>query len=583
MDESYIEFNENANTSILGVCSTLIVEGCTDALAYNYNPLATLENGSCIALILGCIDSAAFNYDQSANTDDGSCVSIVEGCTDPLAFNYNPFANLESNPSNCEPVILGCTDVLSFNYNSLVNTDDGSCTSIIEGCTNPLAFNYNPDANTEFHPSNCIPVILGCREAGYLEFNELANVDDGSCMTLWSELYANAINELEIININNESLNSSIESLENDLNIINQIFQDSVQFYETQIFDLQTSYNYNLNSLESEILSLETDLSTTIVNYENHIDSLNNNHIESIDNLISSHANELSLLALDTEIELSQLTAQYKLDSINLVLDYELELDSLTSFYNNQIMLLNEEDVIEDQSYEYLITNLQADSINLAAQVSALQVESLDLELQINSLDTELTSSIDSINTLKYENSELEVTVEYLASSIEDLNNDNIFLSNELNYYSAPILIDLLQGWNIIGFSLQEPMDVVASLEILGDKIHLIKNNNAQLYWPEYGYNNIESLLPGQGYQIRMYEEHLGFSFPYIPGQRINISPTIPEWVLEMDVEIHPNDIRTLVRVIDMLGHEVSPDEQFVGQVLLHMFNDGSVEKIVVK
>ena len=32
-----------------------------------------------------------------------------------------------------------------------------------------------------------------------------------------------------------------------------------------------------------------------------------------------------------------------------------------------------------------------------------------------------------------------------------------------------------------------------------------------------------------------------------------------------------------------MLGHEVSPDEQFSGQVLLHMFNDGSVEKIVVK
>ena len=88
-----------------------------------------------------------------------------------------------------------------------------------------VGLQLHPDANTEFHPSNCIPVILGCREAGYLEFNELANVDDGSCMTLWSELYANAINELEIININNESLNSSIESLENDLNIINQIFQ----------------------------------------------------------------------------------------------------------------------------------------------------------------------------------------------------------------------------------------------------------------------------------------------------------------------------------------------------------------------
>ena len=87
---------------------------------------------------------------------------------------------------------------------------------------------------------------------------------------------------------------------------------------------------------------------------------------------------------------MNQLAVKYKLDSITCV-EHELELDNLTSFYNNQIMLLNEEDLIEDQSYEYLITNLQADSINLAAQVSALQVESVDLELQINSLNTELT------------------------------------------------------------------------------------------------------------------------------------------------------------------------------------------------
>ena len=55
------------------------------------------------------------------------------------------------------------------------------------------------------------------------------------------------------------------------------------------------------------------------------------------------------------------------------MLEYELELENLNLFYNNQIILLNEEDVIEDQSYEDMITNLQADSINLAAQVAALK------------------------------------------------------------------------------------------------------------------------------------------------------------------------------------------------------------------
>ena len=52
--------------------------------------------------IPGCIDSTAFNFDPTANVDDGSCI----------------------------PFIFGCTDNTASNYNSLANTDDGSCTYI---------------------------------------------------------------------------------------------------------------------------------------------------------------------------------------------------------------------------------------------------------------------------------------------------------------------------------------------------------------------------------------------------------------------------------------------------------------------
>ena len=50
-----------------------------------------------------------------------------------------------------------------------------------------------------------------------------------------------------------------------------------------------------------------------------------------------------------------------------------------------------------------------------------------------------------------------------------------------------------------------------------------------------------------------------------------------------MEVENHPNDIRTLVRVVNMLGQEVVPTEQFVGEVLLYLYNDGTVEKKMVE
>jgi hypothetical protein len=43
----------------------------------------TNKDGSCIAVVNGCTDATAFNYDSSANTDDGSCIAVVNGCTDP--------------------------------------------------------------------------------------------------------------------------------------------------------------------------------------------------------------------------------------------------------------------------------------------------------------------------------------------------------------------------------------------------------------------------------------------------------------------------------------------------------------------
>ena len=59
--------------------------------------------------------------------------------------------------------------------------------------------------------------------------------------------------------------------------------------------------------------------------------------------------------------------------------------------------------------------------------------------------------------------------------------------------------------------------------------------------------------------------------------------PTVPQWVIDMEVEMHPNDIRTLVRVVNMLGQEVNPEMVPTGSVLLTSYNDATVEKKLVK
>ena len=100
--------------SLCSVIDTIVIGdiyGCNDPSAYNYDPLANTNDGSC-CYISGCTDSAAFNYDVTACYDDGSCV----------------------------PYIYGCTDINACNYDPSVNTDDGSCLTDY-GCTDSSAFN----------------------------------------------------------------------------------------------------------------------------------------------------------------------------------------------------------------------------------------------------------------------------------------------------------------------------------------------------------------------------------------------------------------------------------------------------------
>jgi hypothetical protein len=52
------------------------IRGCTDSNASNYNPNATVSDGSCVypEPIRGCTNRSATNYNPNAEIDDGSCV-----------------------------------------------------------------------------------------------------------------------------------------------------------------------------------------------------------------------------------------------------------------------------------------------------------------------------------------------------------------------------------------------------------------------------------------------------------------------------------------------------------------------------
>ena len=71
------------------------VTGCTDPNSLNYNPLASIDDGSCVYDVLGCTDPNANNYNPAATIDDGSCDYERYGCTDPFADNYDDTATID--------------------------------------------------------------------------------------------------------------------------------------------------------------------------------------------------------------------------------------------------------------------------------------------------------------------------------------------------------------------------------------------------------------------------------------------------------------------------------------------------------
>ena len=44
-----------------------------DSSAFNYDSLATIDNGLC-CFVTGCTNNLAYNFDLTACYDDGSCV-----------------------------------------------------------------------------------------------------------------------------------------------------------------------------------------------------------------------------------------------------------------------------------------------------------------------------------------------------------------------------------------------------------------------------------------------------------------------------------------------------------------------------
>ena len=147
--------------------STIPVSGCTCS-----GPGTTNFNGvspDCTSDLGYAFTSnvQALNFDPTATIDDGSCIEPIPGCTcgggDPANYPSIQPAVGQLN-GLLTPAYNDCygNGYPASNFNPNANVDDGSCSSAPLGCTDPTALNYcsgciDPN-NTETCHTSCDPI-----------------------------------------------------------------------------------------------------------------------------------------------------------------------------------------------------------------------------------------------------------------------------------------------------------------------------------------------------------------------------------------------------------------------------------------
>ncbi|MEM7163092.1 MAG: T9SS type A sorting domain-containing protein [Bacteroidota bacterium] len=164
-------------------CDSTNILGCTDPSAINWNPAATIDDGSCIYQndsIFGCTDSLALNWNPLAIFDDGSCVydtlscitGWIDGAPDGLVITIYAINNVytvlaDANGSFYLEIPAGET----IQFGTFIDCN-GNLTDIL--------FEQNWFCWTSFSPPYC-NAVFGCTDTLALNWNPAATIDDGSC------------------------------------------------------------------------------------------------------------------------------------------------------------------------------------------------------------------------------------------------------------------------------------------------------------------------------------------------------------------------------------------------------------------
>lgn len=514
---TYISNGLNPQT-LPATVTTYCMFGCTSEWAENYNAEATDDDGSCF--LNGCMDQNACNYTMYATADDGSCT--IPGCTDNTFTEYYH-----------QGYVAGC--------------DDGSCSKAtanlgIEAADFSVPENTGSNMTIGFNLANKTG-LEGSQIGVFSDLNNDGTIDQ--CVGLSN--FTDAFFSLAVWG--DDATSPEAEGLTaNQTDVIFAVLNASGS---VMAFNPSPEFSgFVANGLS---VVTELDFNVTIYGCMDPSYCNYNDQAEEDDGSCAGIPG-----CIDNDYLEYDATA-----SCNLVGA------CITTWQNAYVN--------EVQTSTQLQLNLE--QTETAAAQAALEAQNL-LNATVESAELEAENAAQALSDAQAAAAQAALD----AQNVLDITTANFNLAEagyiaQINELSAPIIIDIVEGWNTIGYTRATSQDVVATFDEIVEYISIVKNNDALVYWPEFGFNGIGDLIPGQGYQLKVTQAIDGYFYPDTQGERIYVSPTVPEWAIALPAELHPNDVRSLVKVVNLFGQEVTPETCNKGTTLIYLYSDASVEK----
>ena len=526
------ELNDNQNYGTINgqayystdVPETNCIQGCTDSLYleyYSQGYLANADDGSCLTdAVFGCTDSFAFNYNTDANIDDGFCYPIIQGCMNPIAFNYNiPIGNLFID----------------------VNTDDGSCLFSAQVYDDITTTNSNLEQ--ELSVFETVEVnqnySMSFDGSNYLDLGAWSNYDlnyASQSFTLLLDVnpsfYGSFGTEDYIIGTpmfggNNDRGFSLRTSPENEFYVAvggnsNMVFCYSDPFSEYEWYEIAIVFDqsndivsFYINGLLQNTVSL-SEIGTINNAYNLYVGAFINYQMT---HYFGGYIDDVSIwdFALSQDEIQSYMSCPPTGQEDGLVgywnfnEGYGDTIYDISGSGNHGVIYGAEfsEDVPE--SYDGCTDEnaLNYDSSAMCDNRSCVYGDDLVSNLQDNFNNTISDLNNDLANTNASLNNVLgtwQSSIDLTNSALDEFTSLNLMLSR---FY---VVIDLQEGWNMIGYGCPEPTNLQDALSDYSDRIIIAKDNNGSAYIPDFDYNGIGNFTPGFGYQMKTSEAITGFS-----------------------------------------------------------------------